>query len=97
MSLTSVSPPRGIVACSSPPRVSILRTELPTGMQGRKSNKVGRVLELISDGKINQYAFVVDGTWRYFKDGELSFSYTWNDSKDNTSYNGNVANTATLA
>ena len=66
-------------------------------MQGRKSNKVGRVLELISDGKINQYAFVVDGTWRYFKDGELSFSYTWNDSKDNTSYNGNVANTATLA
>lgn len=66
-------------------------------MQGRKSDKVGRVLELISDGKINQYAFVVDGTWRYFKDGELSFSYTWNDSKDNTSYNGNVANTATLA
>jgi hypothetical protein len=24
-------------------------------------------------------------------------SYTWNDTKDNTSYNGNVANTATLS
>jgi len=66
-------------------------------MMGRKSNRVGRVLELTSDGKVNQFAFVVDGTWRYFKDGELSFSYTWNDTKDNTSYNGDVANTATLS
>ncbi|MDR2042119.1 MAG: carboxypeptidase regulatory-like domain-containing protein, partial [Tannerella sp.] len=61
-------------------------------MQGRKSARIGRVLELVSEGKVNQYAFVLDGVWRYFKDGELSFSYTWNDTKDNTSYNGNVAN-----
>ncbi|MEN0052659.1 MAG: carboxypeptidase regulatory-like domain-containing protein [Mucilaginibacter sp.] len=65
--------------------------------KGRKTNRVGRVLALNSDGKINQYAFVFDGTYRYFKDGEVSFSYTYNDTKDNTSYNGNVANTATLA
>ena len=65
--------------------------------QGRKSNKVGRVLELISDGKINQMAIVLDGEYRYYKDGAVAFSYTWNNSKDNTSYNGNVANTATLA
>jgi hypothetical protein len=65
-------------------------------LNSRKTDKVGRVLELISDGKINQYSFVVDGTYRYFRDGQVSFSYTWNDSKDNTSYNGNVANTATL-
>jgi len=64
---------------------------------GRKSEKVGRVLELVSEGKVNQFAFVVDGTWRYFKDGELSVSYTWNDAKDNTSFNGNVANSATLS
>lgn len=65
--------------------------------KGRKSNRVGRVLELNSEGKVNQFAFVVDGTYRYWKDGEVSFSYTWNDSKDNTSYNGDVANTATLS
>ncbi|WP_316780487.1 TonB-dependent receptor [Pedobacter antarcticus] len=65
-------------------------------INGRKTNEVGRVLELVSEGKKNQYAVVVDGTYRYFKDGQVSFSYTWNDSKDNTSYNGNVANTATL-
>ncbi|SDG91136.1 TonB-dependent receptor [Chitinophaga filiformis] len=66
-------------------------------MKGRKSNRIGRVLELNSEGKVNQFAFVVDGTYRYWKDGEISFSYTWNDSKDNTSYNGDVANTATLS
>ncbi|SEV89832.1 Carboxypeptidase regulatory-like domain-containing protein [Chitinophaga sp. YR573] len=64
--------------------------------QGRKTTDVGRVLQLESKGKVNQMAFVVDGSYRYFKDGEIAFSYTWNDSKDNTSYNGNVANTATL-
>ncbi len=66
-------------------------------MMGRKTERVGRVLELNSEGKVNHIAAVVDGTFRYFKDGEFSVSYTWNDIKDNTSYNGNVANTATLA
>jgi hypothetical protein len=65
--------------------------------KGRKTERVGRVLALNSDGKVNQYAFVIDGTYRYLGDGEVSFSYTYNDTKDNTSYNGNVANTATLA
>ena len=65
--------------------------------EGRKTKNVGRVLEMVSEGKVNQFAFVVEGTWRYFKDGQLSVSYTWNDTKDNTSYNGNVANSATLS
>lgn len=65
-------------------------------LTGRKTTKVGRVLELVSEGKKNQYALVIDGTYRYFKDGQITASYTWNDAKDNTSYNGNVANTATL-
>ncbi|WP_218162309.1 TonB-dependent receptor [Chitinophaga sp. CF118] len=64
--------------------------------QSRKTTEVGRVLELQSTGKVNQMAFVIDGNYRYYKDGEIAFSYTWNESKDNTSYNGNVANTATL-
>ncbi|MEO6546360.1 MAG: carboxypeptidase regulatory-like domain-containing protein [Ferruginibacter sp.] len=66
-------------------------------LQGRISNKLGRVLELNSKGKVNQFAIVVDGTYQYYKDGDISFSYTYNDTKDNTSYNGNVANTATLS
>lgn len=66
-------------------------------MMGRKSSKVGRVLEMVSDGKVNQFAFVLDGTYNYYKEGQISVSYTWNDTKDNTSYNGNVANSATLS
>ncbi len=64
--------------------------------QGRKTTEVGRVLQLESLGKNNQMAFVFDADYRYYKQGEISFSYTWNQTKDNTSYNGNVANTATL-
>lgn len=79
------------------PAANISEKGVSTWMDGRKSEKVGRVLELISEGKVNQFAFTVNGTWRYYKDGELSFSYTWNDTKDNTSYNGNVANSATLS
>ena len=66
-------------------------------VNGRKTKDLGRVLELVSEGKKNQYAIVLDGTYRYYRDGQFSVSYTWNDSKDNTSYNGNVANTATLS
>ncbi|MEJ7587796.1 MAG: hypothetical protein WKI04_09585 [Ferruginibacter sp.] len=54
------------------------------------------MLELNSKGKVNQLALVLDGTYQYYRDGDLSFSYTYNDTRDNTSYNGNVANTATL-
>ncbi|ASK32170.1 TonB-dependent receptor [Chryseobacterium sp. T16E-39] len=64
---------------------------------GRINNNFGRVLELVSDGKVNQFSFVLDTSYRYFKDGEITASYTWSDIKDNTSYNGNVANSATLS
>jgi hypothetical protein len=63
----------------------------------RKTATLGRVLELNSEGKKNQVALVVDGTYRYYRDGQITASYTWSESRDNTSYNGNVANTATLS
>ncbi|WP_293937223.1 TonB-dependent receptor [Sphingobacterium sp. UBA5996] len=69
----------------------------PDWKKGRISNKFGRVLELNSEGKVNQFAVVLDASYQYFKDGSISVSYTWNDAKDNTSFNGNVANTATLS
>jgi hypothetical protein len=64
--------------------------------QGRKTNRIGRVLELVSEGSNDTYTVVVDGTYRYYRDGMITASYTWNDARDNTSYNGNVANSATL-
>ncbi|KQS35631.1 TonB-dependent receptor [Pedobacter sp. Leaf194] len=79
------------------PASSITAQGVSNWTLGRKTTNVGRVLALNSDGKVNQFAFVFDGTYKYFKDGEISFSYTRNETKDNTSYNGNVANSATLA
>lgn len=80
------------------PPISIVASNGATDWQlGRISNKIGRVLEMNSNGKVNQFAIVADATWQYYKDGEITLSYTYNDTKDNTSYNGNVANTATLS
>src|SRR5690606_3991265 len=78
------------------PAESIPANGQPDWQQGRISSALGRVLELTSIGKINQYAIVLDGTYNYYKDGVINVSYTWNDTKDNTSFTGNVANTATL-
>jgi hypothetical protein len=78
------------------PATSIPTSGVTNWLAGRKTDRVGRVLELVSEGKVNHFAAVVDGTFRYFRDGEITASYTWNDIRDNTSYNGNVANTATL-
>ena len=66
-------------------------------LQGRISQKLGRVLELNSTGKVNQVAVVIDGSYQYYRDGEITASYTWNDARDNISFNGNVANTSTLS
>jgi len=78
------------------PVTSITSRGIANWRDGRKSTNVGRVLEMVSEGRNNSFTFVVDGTFRYFRDGQISASYTWNQTRDNTSFNGNVANTATL-
>ncbi|WP_345209442.1 TonB-dependent receptor [Mucilaginibacter gynuensis] len=78
------------------PAESISASGVTDNVKGRKTQLVGRTLELTNGAKLNQQAFVFDGEVRYWRDGFLSFSYTWNNTKDNTSYNGNVANTSTF-
>ncbi|WP_207421156.1 TonB-dependent receptor [Desertivirga brevis] len=78
------------------PANTISTAGVTDNVQGRKTQLVGRTLELTNGAKITQKAVIFDGDLRYYKDGYLSFSYTWNDTKDNTSYNGNVANTSTF-
>jgi hypothetical protein len=79
------------------PAASIAANGTMNWKDGRINQNFGRVLELVSDGKVNQFSFVADTSYRYWKDGEITASYTWADIKDNTSYNGNVANSATLS
>ena len=63
---------------------------------GRKTQKVGRTLMLTNGARLQTLSFIIDGEIRLPRDGSLAVSYTWNDAKDNTSYNGNVANTSTF-
>jgi hypothetical protein len=79
------------------PAASIAANGTMNWKDGRINKNFGRVLELVSDGKVNQFSFVADTSYRYWRDGEITASYTWADIKDNTSYNGNVANSATLS
>lgn len=62
----------------------------------RISNRVGRTLLLTSDGELDQIALVLEGTAKIGKDGYLNASYTFNQAKDNSSYNCCVANTSTF-
>lgn len=65
-------------------------------LNSRKSENLGRVLELNSDGLAYQYALVLDLGTRIGKDGYLNASYTFNQARDNSSYNCCVANTSTF-
>jgi hypothetical protein len=62
----------------------------------RKSTALGRVLELNSDGYLNQFAVVVDAQLNIGSDGYITAAYTYNRAKDNSSYNCCVANTSTF-
>ncbi|AMW06635.1 hypothetical protein GEMMAAP_06945 [Gemmatimonas phototrophica] len=53
-----------------------------------------RVLELRSDAAQHQKAFVVDGALRLPRGGSLSGSFTWNETRDNSSFNCCIAITS---
>jgi len=78
------------------PANTISSKGITNSVLGRKTQAVGRVLEFTDAGKLQESAAVLDASYNYYKDGYINVSYTWNDTKDNTSYNGNVANTSTF-
>lgn len=60
-----------------------------------KTTQLGRVIELQSIGEGNQRAATVEGELRLPKGGSLHASYTWNRSRDNSTYGCCLARTAT--
>jgi hypothetical protein len=55
-----------------------------------------RVLELRGAGRGDQRAAIVDGTLRLWRDGFVQGSYTYNRTRDNTSYNCCIAVSASF-
>ncbi|HTI89362.1 MAG TPA: carboxypeptidase regulatory-like domain-containing protein [Puia sp.] len=78
------------------PAASITSKGITNSVLGRKTQNVGRVLEFTDAGRLSEASVVIDGSFNYYKDGYINVSYTWNSTKDNSSYNGNVANTSTF-
>ncbi|HZH36812.1 MAG TPA: carboxypeptidase regulatory-like domain-containing protein [Flavisolibacter sp.] len=78
------------------PASSISSAGITNNVLGRKTQAVGRTLEFTNGAVLESKTAIVDGEFRYFRDGYINASYTYNITKDNTSYNGNVANTATF-
>lgn len=78
------------------PANTITAGGITNNVLARKTQQVGRTLEFTNGARIQQLAAVVDAELRYAKDGFFNASYTWNSTRDNSSYNGNVANTSTF-
>ncbi len=78
------------------PASTISNRGLTNWLESRKSKDLGRVLELNSVADATQYAVIFDLGMRIGKDGYLNASYTYNQAKDNSSYNCCVANTSTF-
>jgi len=78
------------------PASTISNRGLTNWLESRKSNNLGRVLELNSVADATQYAVIFDLGMVIGKDGYLNASYTYNQAKDNSSYNCCVANTSTF-
>lgn len=78
------------------PASSISDSGITNNVPGRKTQEVGRTLEFTNGTKLNSKIAISDGEFRCYRDGYVNFSYTYNITKDNTSYNGNVANTSTF-
>jgi len=61
-----------------------------------KTQEVGRVLELVPAGRVEQRAAIVEAGLSLPFQSALSLSYTLNETRDNSSYNCCVSRTATL-
>lgn len=60
-----------------------------------RTPELGRVRELVSVGEARQRALVLEAALALPREGSLNVSYTWNQTRDNSSYNCCAPNTAT--
>jgi hypothetical protein len=63
---------------------------------GFRTQEVGRVLELVPAGALDQRAFILESGVSLPRGAAVNLSYTYNRTRDNSSYNCCVSRTATL-
>jgi hypothetical protein len=62
----------------------------------RRTDELTHALELVSAGELRQRALVLEGSLALPREGSLHASYTWNRTRDNSSFNCCIARTASL-
>jgi len=62
----------------------------------RRSGALTHALELVSAGELRQRALVLEGTLALPREAGVRASYTWNHTRDNSSFNCCIARTASL-
>jgi hypothetical protein len=62
----------------------------------RRTDELTHALELVSAGRASQRAVVVEGGVSLPREGKLNVSYTWNRTRDNTSFSCCIARSAPL-
>lgn len=62
----------------------------------RRSAALTHALELVSAGELRQRAVVLEGALALPRESSLRASYTWNSSRDNSSFNCCIARSASL-
>jgi hypothetical protein len=76
------------------PATSITAAGGRNAVLARPFSQFQRVLELRSDAEQHQKAVIVDGSLRLPRGGSLSGSFTWNQTRDNSSFNCCIAITS---
>lgn len=65
------------------------------GFNSYATQEIGRVLELVPEGRLEQQSVVLEAGLSPYRDASINFSYTLNNTRDNSSYNCCVSTTAT--
>jgi Carboxypeptidase regulatory-like domain len=77
------------------PATTIAANGNVVGLNSFATTQVGRVLELVPQGKLDQRTAVIELGLSPYRDASINMSYTLNSTRDNSSYNCCVSTTAT--
>jgi hypothetical protein len=76
------------------PAATIDATGGTFNVNGFRTTEIGRVMELVSVGRLEQKAFTFEMGASPYRDAALNFSYTLNNTRDNSTYNCCVSGSA---
>jgi hypothetical protein len=78
------------------PPATISAVGVTNSVNSRANPAFGRVLEFRAGAGLRQQAAILEASVRPWRDAQLAGSFTWNETRDNSSYNCCIARTASF-